>query len=183
MVLFAPQLMLTRLLCSARKHIEKPKIKNLNDQNYTAEIDMSSTSKPNTPACPSPLAIWHQLVKKQNPEGLAAILADNIVFHSPVVHTPQQGKDIASMYLNAAFQVLFNDSFHYVREVTSDKHAVLEFKVGITDSEGKLITVNGVDMMTWDEEGKIIDFKVMLRPLKAVHLIHRQMGELLAASS
>lgn len=144
---------------------------------------MSNTTEPKTSASPSPLAIWHQLVKKQNPEGLAAILADNIVFHSPVVHTPQQGKDIASIYLNAAFQVFFNDSFNYVREVTSDKHAVLEFKVDIADSDGKLITVNGVDMMTWDEEGKIIDFKVMLRPLKAVNLIHRQMGELLAANS
>jgi len=72
--------------------------------------------------------------------------------------------------------VFFNETFVYVRELTGDNHAILEFKVEING-----ITVNGVDMMTWDETGQIIDFKVMVRPLKAVSLIHENMGKMLAA--
>ena len=72
--------------------------------------------------------------------------------------------------------MFFNETFVYVRELTGDNHAILEFKVEING-----ITVNGVDMMTWDESGQIIDFKVMVRPLKAVSLIHENMGKMLAA--
>ena len=97
-----------------------------------------------------------------------------VVFHSPVVHTPQEGKPITTLYLAAAMHVLNNDNFKYLREITSDNHAVLEFQ---TEIDG--IVINGVDMITWREDGRIIDFKVMLRPLKAINLIHRMMGEML----
>ena len=122
----------------------------------------------------NPLATWHQLIHDRNPKGLAAILSDQVVFHSPIVHTPQIGKPITTKYLTAALSVFVNDSFRYVRKVTSDHNAVLEFQVEIDG-----ITVNGVDMITWDKEGKIIDFKVMLRPLQAVNLIHKKMGMML----
>lgn len=117
---------------------------------------------------------WHQVVASKDEDALNRILADDVVFHSPVVHTPQKGKPITMLYLSAAMHVLNNDSFKYLREITSDNHAVLEFQ---TEIDG--IVINGVDMITWREDGKIIDFKVMLRPLKAINLIHRMMGEML----
>ncbi|MBI5550356.1 MAG: nuclear transport factor 2 family protein [Desulfobacterales bacterium] len=117
---------------------------------------------------------WHRLVETKDEAGLDAILADEVVFHSPVVHTPQAGKPITALYLTAAMHVLNNDSFHYVREVVSGNHAVLEF---LTVIDG--ISINGVDMITWGADGRITDFKVMVRPLKAINLIHRMMGEML----
>ena len=120
------------------------------------------------------LKAWHDLVATKDAAGLNAILADEVVFHSPIVHTPQAGKQITTLYLTAALHVLNNDSFHYVREVVSGNQAVLEF---LTVIDG--ISVNGVDMITWGADGCITDFKVMVRPLKAINLIHRMMGEML----
>jgi hypothetical protein len=121
-----------------------------------------------------PVAAWHQLVAERNPGALNALLAEQAVFHSPIVHTPQIGKSITQKYLTAAFAVFFNDTFCYVREVVGERDAVLEFEVEIDG-----IIVNGVDMMKWDDDGKIIEFKVMLRPLKAVNLIHQKMAAML----
>lgn len=117
---------------------------------------------------------WHRLLESKNPEDLDTILADDVVFHSPVVHTPQEGKEITKLYLTAALYVFANDTFTYVREVVSDTDAVLEF---MTEIEG--ITVNGVDMISWNEQGQISSFKVMVRPLKAINKIHQMMGEML----
>ncbi|MGB1456920.1 nuclear transport factor 2 family protein [Spongiibacter marinus] len=119
---------------------------------------------------------WHQLLSRRDTTGLENLLADDAVFHSPIVHTPQRGKDVTALYLSAAFQVLVNDSFHYVREVEGANDAVLEFAVVIDG-----VQVNGVDMIRWNAEGKITDFKVMLRPLKAINLIHQKMAEMLEA--
>ncbi|CAA0082279.1 Uncharacterised protein [Zhongshania aliphaticivorans] len=123
---------------------------------------------------PNQLANWHQLISSGDVSKLDDILADNASFHSPVVHTPQLGKDITKMYLSAAFHVLLNESFHYVREVTDANNTILEFMV---DVDG--VQVNGVDMIHWDQDGKIDDFKVMLRPYKAINLIKDKMKEML----
>ncbi len=120
---------------------------------------------------------WHTLIAENDPTGLDAILAEDVVFHSPIVHTPQEGRAITRLYLTAAFHVLVNDTFSYVREIVSDRDAVLEFSVEIDG-----VTVNGVDMIRWNDEGKIIEFKVMVRPLKAIQLVHRKMGEMLKAA-
>ena len=125
----------------------------------------------------STLSTWHELVESRNARGLDSLLAENVVFHSPVVHTPQVGKAIAIQYLSAAFLVFFNESFKYLREVAGPTDAVLEFQVQI---EG--ITVNGVDMLKWNDEGKIVDFKVLIRPLKAINLIHQKMAAMLQAN-
>jgi SnoaL-like domain len=125
----------------------------------------------------SPIEIWHRLVKERDVRGLDGLLADEAVFHSPVVHTPQVGKAITKAYLGAAFHVFFNESFRYVRELTSDHDAVLEFQVELDG-----ISVNGVDMIKWNDEGRITEFKVMLRPLKAVNLIHQKMAAMLQAN-
>lgn len=120
------------------------------------------------------ISTWHGLVASRNTRGLDALLADDVVFHSPVVHTPQVGKAVTVMYLSAAFHVFFNETFRYVREVAGPRDAVLEFQVEIDG-----IGVNGVDMITWDDDGRIVEFKVLIRPLKAVNLIHQKMAAML----
>lgn len=124
-----------------------------------------------------PLDAWHAVVKRRDAKAIDALLADDVVFHSPVVHTPQRGRKITGMYLTAALAVLVNDTFTYTREIRGDRDAVLEFTTTIDGIE-----INGVDLVHWDDEGHIDDFKVMLRPVQAVNLVHRLMGELLAGS-
>jgi len=124
----------------------------------------------------NPVARWHQILESRDPRGLSALLAEAVVFHSPVMHTPQVGRALTSRYLTAAFRVFVNDSFRYIREVVGPCDAVLEFQVEIDGIE-----VNGVDMLRWDEAGRIVEVKVMLRPLKAIDLIHGKMAALLQA--
>ncbi|WP_233350463.1 nuclear transport factor 2 family protein [Henriciella barbarensis] len=107
---------------------------------------------------------------------LDAILHDDVVFQSPIVHTPQRGKPITMMYLGAAGETLGNDSFRYVRIFDCGDKAVLEFE---TEMDG--VQVNGIDMIEWDEAGLIIDFKVMVRPLKAIETVHASMKAMLEA--
>lgn len=121
---------------------------------------------------------WHEVIEGgSDPAALAAIMREDAVFHSPVVHTPQRGKPIVVAYLTAAGQTLGNDSFTYLREVVDGDTAVLEFA---TEMDG--IHVNGIDMITFDDEGKIKDFKVMVRPLKAVNKVWEMMAAQLEAA-
>ena len=125
--------------------------------------------------CPiDTLAAWHALLHSRDLAALDRLLADEAVFHSPVVHTPQVGKAITLRYLAAAFAVFYNPSFRYLREVVGPRDAVLEFQLELDG-----ITINGVDMLRWRDDGRIVDFKVMLRPLKAVNLIHQKMAAML----
>jgi len=125
-----------------------------------------------------PIDAWHRLVKERDVKALDTLLAPDAVFHSPVVHNAQAGRAVTKAYLAAALQVLGNESFRYVREVRSGQDAVLEFDLQL---EG--IHINGVDMIHWNDQGQITDFKVMLRPLKAVNLIHQKMAAMLQAKS
>jgi hypothetical protein len=122
------------------------------------------------------LATWHRLVKTADASALNTLIAEGAVFHSPIVHTPQVGKAITVQYLSAALAVFSNETFRYVREIVGRNDAALEFHVEI-DGLG----VNGVDLIKWDDEGRIVEFKVMVRPLKAVNLIHQKMAAVLAA--
>jgi hypothetical protein len=116
---------------------------------------------------------WHEIIKERKPELLDEILAEECVFLSPVVHTPQRGREITKLYLTGAMHVL-GHGFRYEKEVVSPQHAVLEF---VCEIDG--ISVNGVDIMSFDADGKINEFKVMVRPLKAINLLHAKMGEML----
>jgi ketosteroid isomerase-like protein len=116
------------------------------------------------------LEVWHRILETQRLEDLNNLLADDAVFHSPVMHTPQAGKVLVSQYLSAAFHLFSQYSFTYVREIVSGNEVVLEFEAEIDG-----LYVNGVDVITWNDEGKIIDFKVMLRPLKAILLVQKKM--------
>ena len=119
------------------------------------------------------LQLWHEIFASRDTGRFEEILAEDCVFLSPIVHTPQEGRELTSLYLTGALHV-FNDSFHYVKEIVTPEHAVLEF---VCDLDG--IAVNGVDIMTFDDQGKIVEFKVMVRPLKAVNLLHARMKEML----
>ena len=115
---------------------------------------------------------WHEVIDGgSDPAALASIMREDAVFHSPVVHTPQEGRPIVVAYLSAAGKTLGNDSFTYLREVVDGDTAVLEFQ---TEMDG--IHVNGIDMITFDEDGFIKDFKVMVRPLKAVNKVWEMMA-------
>lgn len=125
------------------------------------------------------LAAWHAyMTGGGDPKALRALLADDAVFHSPVVHTPQQGANKVFAYLHAASHVLGGENFHYLREIVDGDQAMLEFQ-----SEIDGIQINGVDIIRWDSTGKISDFKVMVRPLKAINKVWEKMAAMLAAQA
>jgi hypothetical protein len=128
------------------------------------------------PMTEHPIAAWHRLARDRNPAGLDALLDDDAVFLSPVVHTPQRGKRLVTAYLAAAFQVFGNSTFRYVREIVGATDAMLEFE---TEIDGVL--VNGVDLVKWNDAGRIVEFKVMLRPLQAINIVHQRMAAMLQA--
>jgi hypothetical protein len=123
---------------------------------------------------PRAIARWHRLVAARSIADLDDLLAEEVVFQSPAVHTPQAGKAVTKRYLHAALQVLDNDSFHYVGEWYGQNSAVLEFETVIDG-----VQVNGIDMIYWDASDRIVRFKVMVRPFKALQtLIPRMAGVL-----
>lgn len=119
---------------------------------------------------------WHCVVLDGDRTARDAMFHGDAVFESPVVHTPQRGKAITTKYLAAAAATFADTGFEYLGEWSGDKSVVLEFRCEI---EG--IVINGIDMIAFDDTGLITNFKVMVRPLKAVNLLHRKMGEMLAA--
>ena len=123
------------------------------------------------------LETWHRLVRTNDASGLRDLVAEDAIFHSPVVHSAQPGRKLTVMYLSAAFKVFFNPSFRYVREIAGPHDAMLEFE---TEIDG--ILVNGVDIIKWNDANQIVEFKVMIRPLKGMQIIHQKMGEMLAAA-
>jgi hypothetical protein len=133
------------------------------------------------------VAQWHAYLRGELAGGLDELLDDEVVFYSPIVFTPQRGKQITSLYLQAAAQTFPGDaapsnpdgtvpsvSFHYTKTVLGDDTAILEFE---TTMEGKY--VNGVDIIRCNDEGRIVEFRVMIRPLQAVNLVHQQMAAML----
>ncbi len=117
---------------------------------------------------------WKAIAKSRDPQKIADALHDDAIFESPAVHTPQRGKPITTAYLASADKVLGSDDFEYVGEWYGEHSCILEFKTAIDG-----IQINGVDMISCDEDGLITHFKVMIRPLKAINLVHAKMGEML----
>jgi hypothetical protein len=118
---------------------------------------------------------WYNCAKSHDRKALWELLHPDVVFESPVVHTPQCGRDITFKYLATALEVLGGPGFAYVGEWRNASGAVLEFE---TEIDG--IKLNGVDIIDFTDDGRIVHFKVMVRPLKAINLLHRLMGEQLA---
>ena len=130
---------------------------------------------PETGHSPNVQRWFDWMAQDHSAQGLTGLLAEDVVFKSPVVHTPQEGKAITMAYLLAAGETLGNDDFRYTRLFDCGDKAVLEFE---TVMDG--ILVNGVDMIEWNTDGQIVDFKVMVRPLKAIQTVHAAMGAMLA---
>ncbi|TXJ34139.1 MAG: nuclear transport factor 2 family protein [Afipia sp.] len=128
---------------------------------------------------PHALERWHEFIKSPDEKVLWDLLHPDAVFESPVVHTPQRGRDITFKYLASAGTVLGGPGFKYLGEWRNENGAVLEF-----ENEVEGIKINGVDIITFSDDGRqITHFKVMVRPLKAINLLHRLMGEQLAKLS
>ena len=124
------------------------------------------------------IARWHRCLEGELPGGLDELLADDVVFYSPVVYTPQRGRAVTRQYLDAASQALSGGegaAFRYAKQVLAGDTAVLEFETTIDGTY-----VNGVDIIRCDDQGRIVEFRVLLRPLRAIQAVHEQMGRLLA---
>ena len=128
---------------------------------------------------------WHRIVRERDFDSLDTLLDEDAVFHSPIVHSPQRGRALTKLYLQAAFGVFGGERtgpngqhgpspFRYVREIVGKQDAALEFE---TEMDG--IHVNGIDLIRWNDAGRIVDFKVMIRPLKAVNQMHALMKRML----
>ena len=122
----------------------------------------------------NPIITWHEVVKNRDYNLLESILADDIIFYSPVVYTPQKGKQLALQYLMAASEVFNSSSFKYDKEVIGSSNASLEFSLTLDNTD-----INGIDLISWDESGKILEFKVFIRPLQGVNMIHKLMQGML----
>jgi hypothetical protein len=134
---------------------------------------------------------WHQHIRGELPGGLDALLHEDCVFLSPIVFTPQRGREVTKLYLRAAGSTLADvdpaastpsvesaGSFRYTKEIRQGHCAMLEFETTIdVDGEGKY--ANGVDIITCDDDGLIVEFKVMMRPLQAINAVHAQMKAML----
>ena len=120
---------------------------------------------------PAPVSAWHAVASSRDPAGLADLLADDVVFRSPAVHTPQEGKELTTAYLTAAVAVL-GPTLTYVREWYAEDSAVLEFRAELDG-----LAVHGIDMLTWGPDGRLTGFTVMVRPFKGL----QKLMELMAA--
>jgi hypothetical protein len=125
------------------------------------------------------IARRHRYLGGELPGGLDGLLADDVVFYSPVVYTPQRGKPVTTQYLEAASRTLAGGAegaFRYTKQVLSGSTAVLEFETSVDCKY-----VNGVDIIRCDDGGRIVEFRVMMRPLQGIQAVHEQMGRRLAA--
>ena len=118
---------------------------------------------------------WHRVIETKDVELLKNILADDVVFYSPILYKPQEGKDLTMMYLMGAMHILLNGTFEYINEVHSPSYSVFEFIAEVDQ-----IQINGVDIISWNEEGKIEQFKVMLRPYSGINMLKQKMASLLS---
>jgi len=121
-----------------------------------------------------PISKWHDVVKNRDYNLLSEILHNDVIFYSPVVYSPQRGKDITLKYLAAASEVFNSSNFQYIKEINNQNFASLEFTLTIDDTE-----INGIDLISWDDTGLITEFKVFIRPLQGVNLIHKLMQQML----
>lgn len=124
---------------------------------------------------------WHDIFDSGDLAALESLLDKNAIFYSPLVFKPQPGRKLTAMYLRNAYQMFFangNETFTYVREIHDESDSMLEFTCEIDG-----ILINGVDIIKWNAEGKIQEFKVMIRPNKAIEKVKEKMSELLSNMS
>jgi SnoaL-like domain len=124
---------------------------------------------------PPVIARWIDIIETGRPSELEGMLAEDAVFYSPAVFSPQEGRDTTLAYLTAAAKVFSDTDFHYVEKWYGERSAILEFAATI---DGKY--VNGIDMIHWNDAEQIVSVKVMVRPFKGLQALMSKMAELLA---
>ncbi len=114
--------------------------------------------------------LWHEFVKTPDAKILQEILADEVKFHSPFVWKPKHGKMMAMGILLTVTEV-FQD-FRYIREIREGNQWCLEFEAKVGE-----FSLRGVDLIALDDDGKIIDFEVMIRPANALQALGAEVGK------
>lgn len=137
----------------------------------------NAASERRTTLTPPVIERWLAFIESGQANDLDEMLADDAVFYSPAVFTPQRGREKAAAYLRAAEKLFSGNNFRYVGKWFDTHSAVLEFAAELDG-----LTVEGIDMIHWNDEGKIVSVKVMIRPLKALQALVPKMGELLLSS-
>ena len=117
----------------------------------------------------SAIDLWHQCVERASLD--PAMMVENVVFHSPYVYTPIKGKTNVSRYLEAAGMVFLNSDFRYIEEIIGDNQACLVFEATFDD-----LYVNGVDYLVWNDQQKITEIRVFIRPFQALNAIRELMA-------
>ncbi|HOB49461.1 MAG TPA: nuclear transport factor 2 family protein [Mycobacterium sp.] len=138
-------------------------------------------------AVPPVIERWLQIIESglngERDDSLVDLLAEDAVFRSPAVFTPQRGRDLTAAYLRAAEHMFAGTDFHYVEKWFGENSAVLHFAAMVKDPSGKDLSVEGIDMIHWNDDGKITEFTVMIRPFKALQGVMGAMAALLAPPS
>jgi hypothetical protein len=119
------------------------------------------------------LSLWHKFVETGNPAILEEILAGDVKFHSPFVWKPKDGKDVTIVILTTVAKVF--EDFKYVREIVGEQDCALEFEARVGE-----LTLRGIDLIQVNDDGKIIDFEVMIRPANALQALGMEMGKRLS---
>ena len=117
----------------------------------------------------SAIDLWHQCIENASLD--PAMMVENVVFHSPYVYTPIKGKTNVSRYLEAAGTVFLNSDFRYIEEIIGDNQACLVFEATFDD-----LYVNGVDYLVWNDQQKLTEIRVFIRPFQALNAIRELMA-------
>lgn len=121
---------------------------------------------------PRAVSLWKQIAASHDFSLIDDLIADDAVFESPVLHTPQVGRELVKLYLSAAVSVLGGPDARFVNQWISNRSAVLELETTVGG-----LALNAVDILTWDDAGRVTRFKVMARPLKAIQALIAAMAE------
>jgi len=124
-----------------------------------------------SPAAAQTLATWHDLLARNAMEELDPLLSDRIVFRSPVAHTPYPGRAAIKLVLKTVNTVFQNFTYHRSFATADGLGVVLEFSAEV---DGKAL--KGIDMLRFDQAGKIEEFEVMVRPMSGLQALGAAMG-------
>ncbi|WP_160287418.1 nuclear transport factor 2 family protein [Pseudomonas knackmussii] len=128
------------------------------------------------PQAAASLQRWHAMVERKDLSKLPELLAPNAVFRSPMAHTPYPGVPVVSMILNTVLQVFEDFTYHRELATADGLSVVLEFSAQVGGKQLK-----GIDMIRFDEQGKIVEFEVMVRPMSGLQALGEEMGRRLGA--
>jgi hypothetical protein len=125
-----------------------------------------------TPAATDSLARWHAMVAARDFSGLEEIVHPDAVFHSPVAHIPYHSRDAVVLAVSTALEVFSGFTYHRTFVAAGGHEVVLEFRARAGNRD-----VHGIDMITFDDDGLVVTFEVMVRPASGLQALAREMAE------